>query len=231
MKISNLQQNSYIPYSGKSNVAVTESINGRFYPGVRVENIAFPLTVSAVQNAVFCCLSEGETPQKLCVKNEPDSLISYWVEEYNLQVEPLENYLKNEFTNVFLKNIDIQKTLKSLLKKALIDNSQFPVSCLLKTDMGYMSGVNIENKNWSCGLCAERVAVSKAISYGVTHFEEMHICAEQGEYCSPCGACRQVLVEHLPNEKIYLYHPDGTKSVHYSSDLLPYSFQSSSLKK
>ncbi len=231
LKIENLKENCYIPYSRNAVIAIVESIEGSFYPGVRVENLAFPLTVSAIQNAVFCCLSEGETPSTIFVQDKRDGLTSFWVEEYNLEVEAIENITEIDFAPILLKPGSINKTLQLLLKKALVDHSQFPVACLLEIEKGYISGVNIENNNWSCGLCAERVALGKAFSYGMKEFKSIHISTERGEYCSPCGACRQVLIEHLPQAKAHLHHPDNTTSVHFCADLLPYSFQSSSLKK
>ncbi len=231
MNIKTLEKNCYTPYSKESEVAIVKGSEENFYPGVRVENLAFPLTISAIQNAIFCCLSEGETPSMLFVQDEKDPLTTFWVKEYDLKIEPFRNFTKREFNPVLLNPANIEKTLQQLFKRALVDNSQFPVACLLETEKGYVSGVNIENNNWSCGLCAERVALGKALSYGIKEFISIHITAEHGEHCSPCGACRQVLAEHLPDKQVHLHHPDGTTSVHFCSDLLPYSFQSSSLKK
>lgn len=231
MNIESLHKNCYIPYSNKTAVAVVESEKGTFYPGVRIENLAFPLTISAVQNAIYCCLSEGEKPQKLYTDTESDPLNLFWINEFDLTVESIKQLSpKIEFAEILIADVKIRNTLQKLLPKALVQNSQFPVSCLIETDKGFISGVNIENHEWTSGLCAERVAIGKAFSYGITDFKAIYITTQKGEYCSPCGACRQVLTEHLYAKKAHLYHPDGTKSVHFCSDLLPYSFQSSSLK-
>lgn len=211
---------------------MVESAEGHFFPGVRVENLAFPLTITAIQNAIYCCLSEGELPKVLYSNAGTNQLTSFWYEEYDLRVgSSFRSISGASFKEVLLTDIKIKETLQQLFKHAVVGNSQFPVACLLETDRGFIGGVNVENDEWTTGLCAERVAIGKAFSYGITEFKALHISTQKGEYCSPCGACRQVIAEHLPQKQVYLYHPDGTQSVHFSNDLLPYSFQSASLKK
>src|SRR5699024_6543896 len=119
--------------------------------------------------------------------------------------------------------------LVALLERARVEESNFPVAALAKTNKGWVSGTNIECSAWSMGLCAERVAISKALTYTEAEITELHIHTRYGEFSSPCGACRQVISEHLPDRKLYLHHADGSQSIHLSNDLLPFSFQSSSL--
>lgn len=229
MKTEKLINNCYVPYSNNTAVAVVESKEGQLFPGVRIENISFPLTISAAQSAVYNCLSEVQTPVKMFVKDKASELEAFWIKKLNLERGELNEVGGRFLTDVLLNDIDIKETLQGLFKRSIVDNSDFPVACLLQTESGYISGVNIENEIWSYGLCAERVALAKAFSYGFTDFEAAYISSRDGEFCSPCGSCRQVLVEHLPNKKIHLLHPDGTKSEHFCSDLMPYSFQSSTL--
>jgi len=231
MDIKQLEETNYVPYSGKGSVAVVKSVTGNYYPGVRIENAAFPLTINAAQNALFTCLSEKDRPKAIYVQDVKANDLEFWRNEYNVWVYPLED-LKNEMNKEVLLDLqenDIKSTLKELLDRAVTVNSDFPVSALLKTGKGYISGVNIECSEWSLGLCAERVAIGKAISYGIRDFESLYIHTRAGEYSSPCGACRQVIYEHLPHNPVHLFHADGTHSMHYSSDLLPHSFRSSSL--
>ncbi len=114
---------------------------------------------------------------------------------------------------------------------AVVEESNFPVSALVETEEGYFSGVNIECSSWNLGLCAERVVITKALTYGAKKLENLHIHSRGGEFSSPCGACRQVIMEHMPDKQIYLHHADGTESVHFAVDLLPHSFRSSTLAK
>ena len=232
MNISELQKRSHAPYSSRRTAAVVESKSGDFFPGVRVENISFPLTISAIQNALFCCLGEGKQPQILYVDRQTDHpALPFWKNQWKLEVHALDSLNEISFKPVLLQVDDIKSTLKQLLDDAMVAESDFPVSALLETEHGFVSGVNIELNDWSKGLCAERVALAKALSYGQKDFEALHICTRSGEYSSPCGACRQVIIEHLPHQPVHLYHADGSTSTHYSSDLLPYNFQSVNFHK
>ncbi|MDX1586830.1 MAG: cytidine deaminase [Balneolaceae bacterium] len=208
-----------------------KSVMGNYYPGVRIENAAFPLTINAAQNALFSCLSEQETPKAIYVQDTKANDLEFWRNEYNVWVYPLEELNNTAPKDILLKldEDEIEPTLVKLLAQAVTENSNFPVSALLKTAEGFVPGVNIECSEWSLGLCAERVAIAKAISYGIKEFESLYIHTKTGEYSSPCGACRQVIYEHLPHNPVHLFHADHTRSMHYSSDLLPYSFRSSTL--
>lgn len=227
-----ISKKSYTPYSGRESVAVVQSRDGSFYAGGRIENIAFPLSISAAQNALFCCLSEGKKPVRLFLTNRNDPLLRFWIREYGLSTQYVNPGKLSgfELTRIRMENItDISHTLWELLSKAQVEQSNFPVSALVKTDQGYFSGVNIECSAWNLGLCAERVAIAKALSYGSKKLIELHIKTRDGDFTSPCGACRQVIVEHMPHQQVHLYHKDNSKSVHFCGDLLPHAFRSSSL--
>lgn len=234
MSWTSFHEHAYTPYSGKPKACVVESKSGRFFTGVRIENISFPLTISAVQAACSICLSEGETPQKIYIENPSLDQLHFWKSEFNLEIietntPPLghpENMLQHADAD-----FDSLVKLQRLLNKAVVSNSDFPVSALLFTGEGFFEGVNVEVSDWSKGLCAERVAISKAFSSGYTEFKKMEIHTRKGEVSSPCGACRQVIAEHLPFNQMLLHHADGTQSEHLSIDLLPFSFKSTSLKK
>ena len=72
--------------------------------------------------------------------------------------------------------------------------SKYPVGAALRTKTGRVyTGVNVENAAYPTGICAERVAVFKAVSEGEHNFEVMALVTDNGG--SPCGACRQVLSE------------------------------------
>ena len=229
-----LQFRSYAPYSGHPEFVVVQSRSGALFPGVRIENISFPLTIPAVQCGLVTCLSEGEEPEILYLPETgiSESKLTYWMNELNLTCKNLTG-MSGEITPVFQEVTNISTKLKSLLKQAVIPHSDFPVSTLLDTNYGFIGGVNIEFSAWNTGLCAERTAIAKALAYGVdtTDINAIHLHTEHGEYSSPCGACRQVIVEHLPRMPVFIHHADGSTSRHFSSDLLPYSFKSDFLSK
>jgi homotetrameric cytidine deaminase len=226
-----LQKNVYSRYSGRTNVCIVEAESGSLFPGVRIENASFPLTISAYQSAVFSCLSEGDVPKILYIPEDNLPAEAQWiVMHYNLTLQT-KTFPKGSFRKVIHHEpVDFRGMLGDLQHFCKIDESNFPVSCLLEVEEGiYISGVNIEVPDWQIGLCAERVAISKALSYGYKGFKSIHIAAAKGEFISPCGACRQVLVEHIPYKKSILYHPDGTLSEHTIADLLPAFFNGDSI--
>jgi homotetrameric cytidine deaminase len=226
--------NSYVPYSHKPRTCVVESNSGKFYAGVRIENISYPLTIPAVHAAFTICLSEGETPSKLFINEYKYEQLDFWKNEFELDVVFDQDLPLNKAENLLKTDsgeIDISKKLKQLLQKAVVPNSDFPVSAILFTDIGYFEGVNVEVNEWSKGLCAERVALAKAITAGYTEFERLEIHTKKGQVSSPCGSCRQVITEFMPTKKIILHHADSTVSEHFMNDLLPFNFTSDSLRK
>jgi len=77
--------------------------------------------------------------------------------------------------------------------------SHFAVgAALLTRDGRIITGTNIENASYGLAVCAERVALWKAVSEGTREFVAIAIAAEPGSAASPCGACRQVLHEFAP---------------------------------
>ena len=79
-------------------------------------------------------------------------------------------------------------------RRAYAPYSHYPVGAALRTKSGRIyTGVNIENAAYPTGICAERVAVFKAVSEGERDFEVIAVVTDNGG--SPCGSCRQVLSE------------------------------------
>ncbi len=114
----------------------------------------------------------------------------------------------------------LEEATKSL-KKSYNPYSGLSVGCALKTSSGKIyDGVNIENSVFGLTMCAERVAVFKAVSEGNVDIEEIALVASTGKPVYPCGACRQVIFEFNPNTKIYL--SDGRILI--LLDILPFAF-------
>lgn len=229
-----LYKRAYVPYSAKPSACIVESKKGRYFTGVRIENISYPITIPAVQAACAICLSEKEIPAKIYVEHKDLDQIDFWVNEFDMEVIITDKPPESDPGDLFHPSentFDVLPKLKELLEQAVVSNSDFPVSALLFTEDGFFEGVNIEVSDWTKGICAERVVLSKAVAAGITDFNRLEIHTKKGEFSSPCGACRQVIAEFLPYHDIKLHHADGTLSEHLSIDLLPFSFKSSSLKK
>ncbi|MFN1834139.1 hypothetical protein AB2B38_002660 [Balneola sp. MJW-20] len=233
MKWSESYSCSYVPYSGKAVCCAVKGTNGKVYTGSRIENISFPLTISAIQAACCICLSDGSIPEIFFIEehNEPEQL-DFWEKEFNAQIRYTDELPLTELPD-YRENNDRIKSLEELLEDAVVTESDFPVSCIIKAgENNLYSGVNIEVSEWSKGLCAERIALSKAIISGA-HLKtaEMSVCTLKGEFSAPCGACRQVILEHLPFNSIHMFNADGTRSSHLTVDLLPFNFKTSFLNK
>lgn len=101
--------------------------------------------------------------------------------------------------------------------------SNYQVGAALLTDSGRVfTGVNVENAVYPLGLCAERVAVFKAVSEGEQSFKAIAIVTANGG--SPCGACRQVLSEFAPNLLVFVADSSGQYYETRLTDLLPAAF-------
>jgi cytidine deaminase len=103
--------------------------------------------------------------------------------------------------------------------------SKYRVGAALRTKTGRIyTGVNIENAAYPTGICAERVAVFKAVSEGEMEFEVIALVTDNGG--SPCGSCRQVLAEFGLDTQVLI--ADGSGKLLHSftvAELLPDAFQ------
>lgn len=109
-------------------------------------------------------------------------------------------------------------------KFAYCPYSNFPVgAALLCADGKVYTGVNVENVVNGLSICAERIALSKAISEGEHDFVKIAVICD-AEHCRPCGACRQVLYEHAPDLEILMGNPQGEFKRTTIRDLLPEAF-------
>lgn len=108
--------------------------------------------------------------------------------------------------------------------------SNFKVGAALLASCGdIIHGSNVESSSYSLTICAERVALTKALSDGITEFKSIAIAAKDGAFCPPCGACRQLLFDYAPDIDIIL--TDGSKNkVIKLKELLPFAFEDSQLK-
>lgn len=225
-----LKERVYAPYSDKdSEWCIILGSGGTAYPGVRVENIAFPLTITSIHGAICSCLANGDRPVGYVTGSENLEMESYWVEAYGLDKFKEFPASAAIYDPLLPLTIDPDSELEKLTHQAIIPHSSFPVGSLLKTSSGYVPGVNVELNSWTLGLCAERVSLFRAISHGITGFSELLITAPKADFSSPCGACRQVLLEWMSRGTVRLHHGDGSHSTHNTMDFLPYAFSSRKL--
>jgi cytidine deaminase len=126
-----------------------------------------------------------------------------------------------------IKEDPLRRLLKEAersMRIAIAPYSGFKVGVALATKRGKIyTGCNIENPSLMLSICAEKVALMKALSEGEKSFQAIAIVTSDREYCYPCGSCRQILWEFAKDIDIFLYSKKGIKK--YSlSELLPYAF-------
>jgi cytidine deaminase len=103
--------------------------------------------------------------------------------------------------------------------------SGFKVGAALETAGGaVITGCNVENATYGLTICAERVAMFKALSEGHREFSRIAIVADTEDPTPPCGACRQILWEFGGDLEIVLANLTDEKGVYRLKDLLPLPF-------
>ena len=120
---------------------------------------------------------------------------------------------------------ELMQKAVSMLDASYSPYSHFPVGAALECDDGTgYTGCNIENAAFGATICAERTAVSKAVSEGHRRFRRIVIAGKGDQFCVPCGTCRQVLREFAPEIEIICLNGAGKSRRFTLPQLLPYSF-------
>jgi len=108
---------------------------------------------------------------------------------------------------------------------AVCDFSGFKVGAALETDTGEIfTGCNVENATYGLTVCAERVAIFKALSEGRRSFVRIAVVADTAEPTPPCGACRQIIWEFCGDVPVILANLDAVKATIEMTALLPLPF-------
>ncbi|MFA5602488.1 MAG: cytidine deaminase [Bacilli bacterium] len=130
--------------------------------------------------------------------------------------------------------MNYKEELKILLEKAYTPYYKFPVSAILVTKDGKKyKGVNVEVASPNAGICAERNALTTAITDGYKKgdFKELYVMTKGNEVTYPCFICRQALLEFFEDDvKIILLNDKGLEKEVLFKDLVPYSFSNDDLK-
>ncbi len=108
--------------------------------------------------------------------------------------------------------------------------SKFRVGAALEDDAGNVfTGCNIENASYGLTMCAERVAVFKAMSEGARKFRRIAVAADTDTLTPPCGPCRQILWEFGGDIEVILVNTAGKSETFRMAELLPRAFDDSYL--
>lgn len=109
-------------------------------------------------------------------------------------------------------------------RRAYVPYSNYPVGAALRTKSGRLyTGVNVENAAYPQTMCAERIAIFKAVSEGETEFEVIAVVTSNGG--SPCGGCRQVMAEFGLDTIVLMANGNGELAKETTvKELLPEAF-------
>lgn len=226
-----LLQRSWVPHTKQAAFCVVETTDNHFYAGVRVENVVYPLTIESAQSALATTKSQGKIASKIhiWIKDgaKPESSLAMYCSEFGLEL------VKHSFSEQIpvLSKPKIMENFEdfSINDWPEIANSasisHFLVAAMLKTDAGWLFGTNFEHPFLGLGLCAERTAFAMALSYGYSIKNELFIFTKNNALATPCGACRQVGSELLPNDATaYLVSNSTNITTVKWADLLPFPF-------
>jgi len=118
------------------------------------------------------------------------------------------------------------------MKNSYSPYSGHPVGAALLARSGRVfRGANVENSVNGLSICAEQVAVVKAVSEGERDFIKIAVVCNDSGYCRPCGACRQFLFEFAPKIEVIMGNVHGEHEVKSLKELLPEAFSGSRLKR
>jgi cytidine deaminase len=119
---------------------------------------------------------------------------------------------------------------RSARENAHAPYSNFRVGAAVRANSGRIfSGCNVENSTYGLTLCAERVAIFKAISEGERGFDTVAVVTDTDSLTPPCGACRQIIWEFCGDANVVLANLQGKIELHRMSALLPRPFDRSLL--
>jgi len=128
----------------------------------------------------------------------------------------------------------MKEKLVDLLKKSYSPYSKYQVSAIVETKDGHLfEGVNVENASYGSTICAEKVAITNAITKGYKKgdFKAIYIMANSEKISSCCFTCRQLFVEFFDNDiEIHNYNILGDEKIYNLSSLCPHPFSGDDLK-
>jgi len=127
-------------------------------------------------------------------------------------------------------NNDLISRATAARERSLSPYSRFKVGAALRTKSGAVyDGCNIENASYGLTVCAERVALLKALSEGERDFTEIVVVTDAATLTPPCGPCRQLLWEYCGDIPVRLHSLQNLDQTFRLSDLFPHPFDHRSM--
>jgi cytidine deaminase len=127
-------------------------------------------------------------------------------------------------------NEGLLASARAARENAVATFSKFRVGAALRAKSGKVyTGCNVENASYGLTICAERVAIFKALSEGERGFDAVAVVTDAEKLTPPCGACRQIIWEFCGDAEVILGNLKGKTEVHRMSALFPLPFDISNL--
>ena len=243
-----IEERAYVPYSGRQEAVAALLSDGTWIPGVRVENASFPLLIPALLSAYATMRGAGRADLAAVVQSQPfdaaapaflsAALDTDWVlaaPDVLVAVSagslPAPTQVLNPIARLAITEKQGLARAAAAAAHAHIPESNFPVGCLVETTDGdLVPGCNVEHPDWTRGLCAERAALATARSYGLAPPRRLFLTCPKDPSATPCGACRQVLIELAAGAPLIIDRGDAPPEMTTPEALLPGAFIGDSLR-
>lgn len=125
-----------------------------------------------------------------------------------------------------MEDLTLLKKAIDVRNKAYVPYSEFKVGAAILTKEGKVfTGCNVENVSFGATICAEQVAITKAISEGYKEFEKIAVIGDLNKATFPCGICRQVIMEFSKDIKLIIGKGLEEYDVYQIRDILPKAFE------
>ena len=126
---------------------------------------------------------------------------------------------------------EMARVAREARERAHAPYSKFKVGAALRSSAGeIVTGCNVENASYGLTMCAERVAVFKAVSEKMRGFDAIAVVVDSSHLAAPCGPCRQILWEFCGDIEVILANLTEVKGAHRMATLLPLPFDARLLK-
>ena len=126
----------------------------------------------------------------------------------------------------------LAKRARAARTRARAPYSHFRVGAALLTKSGKVyTGCNVEISSYGLTICAERTALFKAVSEGEKRFTAIAVAADENGFTSPCGACRQVIMDLAGNIDFIMTNRKGELKIFKMAELIPFPFGDTNLSK
>lgn len=129
------------------------------------------------------------------------------------------------------EDLELIEAARDVRERAYAPYSKFRVGAAVRTKDGKIyTGCNVESASYGLTVCAERVAIWKAVSEGEKEFTQIAVVADTQELTPPCGVCRQIIWEFAQDIPVTFANLRGKTETLQMKDLLPRAFDTKFLK-